>query len=79
MYQVWTAEMSRSFSKGKKIRVNESYREKQNNAVNRSQQKERKNTNTNDDSITPSTRDKIENLQKDLKFIKETLKAMISQ
>ena len=51
------------FSKGKKIRVNESYWEKQNNVVKRSQQKERENTNTDDDNMTPSTRDKIENLK----------------
>ena len=41
MYQRWTAEMFRSTSKDEQIRVNESYREEQNNAVETSQQKKR--------------------------------------
>ena len=47
MYQRW-----RSTSKDKQIRVNEGYREKQNNAVKRSQHKERENTNSNKDNVT---------------------------
>ena len=37
VYQGWTAEMYRSTNKDKKNRVNEGYREEQNNVVDRSQ------------------------------------------
>ena len=80
MYQRWTAVMYRSgASKYEQIRVNECYREEQNNAVERSQQKERENTKANKDNVTSSTKEEIENLKKDLKYIKETLKAITSQ
>ena len=77
MYQGWTAEMYRSASKGEQIRLNKGYREDQSNAVERSQQKDRENTNTNEDNVTSSTQEEIENLKKDLKYIKETLKASL--
>ena len=43
MYQGWAAVMYRSSSKYEQIRVNECYREELNNAVERSQGKEREN------------------------------------
>ena len=67
--------MYRSTSKYEQIKVNEGYREQQNNAVERSQQKGREDTNTNKDNVTSSTKEEIE---KDLKYIKKTLKAMTS-
>ena len=79
MYQGWTAELYRSTSKDDQNRVNEGRREDQNKVVERSQQKERENTNTNEDNVTSSTKEEIENLKKDLKYIKETLKAITSQ
>ena len=45
----------------------------------RNQPKERTNTNTNGDNVTSSTKEEIEDLKKDLKYIKETLKATTSQ
>ena len=45
----------------------------------RRQQKERENTNTIEDNIISSTKEEIENLKKDLKYIKETLKTITSQ
>lgn len=71
--------MYKSTSRDEQIRVNESYREEQNNAVERSQQKQRENTNTNKDNINSSTREKIDNLKKDLKYMKETLKSITSR
>ena len=79
MYQGWTAELYRSTSKDEQNRVNEGYREEQNKAIERRQQKERENTNTSEDKINFSTKEEIENLKKDLKYIKETLKAITSQ
>ena len=79
IYEGWIAELYRSTSKDKQNRVNEGYREEQNKAVERSQQKERENTNTNEDNVTSSTKEEIENLKKDLKYIKETLKTISSQ
>ena len=38
LYQGWTAEVYRSTGKDDKIKMNEGYREEQNNAVERSQQ-----------------------------------------
>ena len=78
MYQGWTAEMYRSTSKDKQIKVTEGYREEQDKTVERSQQKEREDTNTKEDNVTSSTKE-IENLKKNLKYIKETLKAITSQ
>ena len=46
MYQGWTAELYRSTSKDEQNKVNEGYREQQNKAVERRQQKERENRNT---------------------------------
>ena len=63
MYQGWITEMYRSTSKDEQVRVNEGYREEQNNTVERSQQKERDNTNTNEDNVTSSTKEEIENLK----------------
>ena len=79
IYEGWIAELYRSTSKDKQNRVNEGYREEQNIAVERSQQKERENTNTNEDNVTSSTKEEIEKLKKDLKYIKETLKTISSQ
>ena len=79
MYQGWRAEVYRSTSKDEQITVNEGYGEEQNNAAERGQQKERENTNTDEDHITSSTKDERENLKKDLKYTKATLKAMTSQ
>ena len=47
-------------------------------AAERSRQKERKNTNINEDNITFFTKEEIEILNKDLKYIKETLKIITS-
>ena len=55
--------MYRSTSKYDQIRVNEDYREEQNNVVERSQQKERENTNTNEDNVTSSTKEETKNLK----------------
>ena len=79
MYQGWTAELYRSTSKDEQNRVNEGYREEQNKAIERKQQKERENTNTSEDKISCSTKKEIENLKKDLKYIKETLKTITYQ
>ena len=46
MYQGWTAELYRSTSKDEQNKVNEGYREQQNKAVERRQQKEGENRNT---------------------------------
>ena len=70
--------MYRSNSKDEQIKVTEGYREEQNKTVERSQQKEREDTNTKEDNVTSSTKE-IENLKKNLKYIKETLKAITSQ
>ena len=78
-YQGLTSNMYKSTSRDEQIRVNESYREEQNNAVERSRQKQRENTNTNKDNINSSTREKIDNLKKDLKYMKETLKSITSR
>ena len=43
------------------------------------QLKERENINTKEDNDTSSTEEEIENLKKDLKYIKETLNAIASQ
>ena len=45
-------------------RINESYREEQNKAVERGQQKERENTKTNEDNFTSSTKEEVENFFK---------------
>ena len=79
MYQGWTTELYRSTSKDEQKRVNEGYREEQNKAVERRQPKERENTNTSENNITSSTKEEIENLKKDLKYFKETLKTITSQ
>ena len=60
-------------------KVNEGYREEQNKAVERSQQKKRENTKTNEDNFTFSTKEEVENLKKYLKNIKKTLKTITSQ
>ena len=60
-------------------KVNEGYREEQNKAVERSQQKKRENTKTNEDNFTFSTKEEVENLKKYLKYIKKTLKTITSQ
>ena len=66
--------MYRSTSKDKQIRVNKGYIEELDNTVDRSQQKERHNTDTNEDNITSSTRKEIHKIKKYLKYIKEILK-----
>ena len=45
-------------------KVNEGYREEQNKAVERSQQKKRENTKTNEDNFTFTTKEEVENLKK---------------
>ena len=47
--------------------------------IERNQQKERENINTKEDNDTSSTKEEIENLKIDLKYIKETLNAITSQ
>ena len=47
--------MYRSTSKDEENKVNEGYREEQNKAVERKQQKEKENTNTSEDNTTCST------------------------
>ena len=64
--------------KGNNLRIF-CYREEQNQAIERRQQKERENTNTSEDKISSSAKEEIKNLKKDLKYIKETLKTIISQ
>ena len=78
MYQGWTAEMYRSNSKDEQIKVNEGYREEQNKTVERSKRKERQNTNTKEDNVASSTKEEIENLKKDFKYIEETFKVVTS-
>ena len=79
MYRGWRAELYRSTSKDEQNRVNEGYRKEQNKAIERRQQEERENTNTSEDKSSCSTKEEIENLKKDLKCFKETLKTIISQ
>ena len=79
MYQGWTAELYRSTNKDEQNRLNEDYREERNQAVERSQQKERENTNNNEENVIFSTKEELKNLKKDLQYIKETLKAITSQ
>ena len=57
----------RSTSKYEQIIVNEGYRENQINAEQRSQQKQRENTNINKDNVTSSTKAETDNFKKDLK------------
>ena len=57
----------RSTSKYEQIIVNKGYRKNQINAEQRSQQKQRENTNINKDKVTSSTKAEIDNLKKDLK------------
>ena len=71
--------MYRSTSKDEQIKVNGGYREEQNKIVERNQQKERENTNTKEDNFASSTKEEIENLKKDLKYIKNTFKTITSQ
>ena len=71
--------MYRSTSKDEQIKVNEGYREEQKNTAEKSQQKERENPNTKGDNVTSSTKEEIQNLKKDLKYSKETLKAITFQ
>ena len=67
--------MYRSTSKDKQIRVNKGFIEELDNTVDRSQQKERHNTDTNEDNITSSKRTEIHKIKKYLKYIKIILKA----
>ena len=79
IYQGWRAELYISTGKNEQNRVNEGYRKVQNKAMERRQQKERENTNTSEDKISSSTKEETENLKKDLKYIKKTLKTITSQ
>ena len=79
MYQGWAAELYRNTNKDDQNRVNEVYRGEKDKAVERRQQKQRENTITNANNITSSTKEEIEKLKKDLKYIKETLKTITSQ
>ena len=78
-YQGLTSNMYKSTSRDEPIRVNESYREEQNNTVERSQKKTKREHKYQKDNINSSTREKIDNLKKDLKNMKETLKAITSR
>ena len=49
--------MYRSTSKNEQIRINEGYREEQNNTIERSQQKETGNGNTNEDNVPSFTKE----------------------
>ena len=55
--------MYRSTSKDEQVKVNEGSTEEQNKTVERSQLKERENTNTKKYNITSFTKEKIENLK----------------
>ena len=66
-------------TKDKQIRVNKGYREEQDNTISRSQQKEREKYKYQWRYFISSTREEIENLKKNLKYIKKTLIAMTSQ
>ena len=55
--------MYKSTSKNEYIRGNEGNWKEQNDAVERSEQKERKNTNTNEHNVISSTKEKIEKLK----------------
>ena len=55
--------MYRSTSKDEQVKVNEGNTEEQNKTVERSQLKERENTNTKKYNITSFTKEKIENLK----------------
>ena len=58
VYQVWTAKMYRSTSKDNQIKLNEGNREEQNKTVEKSQLKERENTNTKAEQNTEKERTK---------------------
>ena len=71
--------MYRNTSKDKQIKVNEGYREEQNKTVERSHQKRKRECKYKEHNATSSTKEEIENLKKDLKYIKETVTAITSQ
>ena len=79
MYNGQTTQLQTRTSKDEQVRANQGSREGQNNKVKRNYKKLRKNTNTNDDNVSFSPKEEIENLKKDVKHIKRKLKAIPSQ
>ena len=79
MYNGQTTQLQTRTSKDEQVRANQGSREGQNNKVKRNYKKLRKNTNTNEDNVSFSPKEEIENLKKDVKHIKGKLKAIPSQ
>ena len=79
MYNGQTTQLQTRTSKDEQVRANQGSREGQNNKVKRNHKKLRKNTNTNEDNVSFSPKEEIENLKKDVKHIKGKLKAIPSQ
>ena len=79
MYNGQTTQLQTRTSKDEQVRANQGSREGQNNKVKRNYKKLRKNTNTNEDNVSFSPKEEIENLKKDVKHIKRKLKAIPSQ
>ena len=79
MYNGQTTQLQTRTSKDEQVRANQGSRERQNNKVKRNHKKLRKNTNTNEDNVSFSPKEEIENLKKDVKHIKGKLKAIPSQ
>lgn len=79
MYNGQTTQLQTLTSKDEQVRVNQGSREGQNNKVKRNHKKLRKNTNTNENNVSFSPKEEIENLKKDVKHIKGKLKAIPSQ
>ena len=79
MYNGQTTQLQTRTSKDEQVRANQGSRERQNNKVKRNHKKLRKNTNTNEDNVSFSPKEEIENLKKDVKHIKGKLKAITSQ
>ena len=79
MYNGQTTQLQTRTSKDEQVRANQGSREGQKNKVKRNHKKLRKNTNTNEDNVSFSPKEEIENLKKDVKHIKGKLKAIPSQ
>ena len=73
MYNGQTTQLQTRTSKDEQVRANQGSREGQNNKVKRNHKKLRKNTNTNEDNVSFSPEEEIENLKKDVKHIKGKL------
>ena len=79
MYNGQTTQLQTRTSKDEQVRANQGSREGQNNKVKRNHKKLRKNANTNEDNVSFSPKEEIENLKKDVNHIKGKLKAIPSQ